>query len=375
MRKSSPSWSSAIAASAMRSAYAATLESEFAALRKELNRDISVDYLVSRGEYFTAKLMAEYLGYGFVDAKDCVYFQYDGTLDFGTTYKAIAEAAVRMPRLVIPGFYGSMPNGRVRVMPRGGSDITGALVANAVNADVYENWTDVSGILIADPRIVENPKPIRRITYDELRELAYMGASVLHDESIAPVKEKNIPLNIRNTNDPQNPGTMILESVPAGEDGHDSRFITGITGRKSFTVLTIRKKQIAQNTAFVRRALEIFENCRVPVEHITLGVDSFSIMTPTAQVGDRIYDIIGEIRKRCEPDGIHTEENIALIASVGRKMVYQPGTCGKLFGALGENNINIKAISQGTNEISILVGVHNNDFEKAIRVLYNSFVG
>ena len=168
---------------------------------------------------------------------------------------------------------------------------------------------------------------------------------------------------------------MILESVPAGEDGHDSRFITGITGRKSFTVLTIRKKQIAQNTAFVRRALEIFENCRVPVEHITLGVDSFSIMTPPAQVGDRIYDIIGEIRKRCEPDGIHTEENIALIASVGRKMVYQPGTCGKLFGALGENNINIKAISQGTNEISILVGVHNNDFEKAIRVLYNSFVG
>ena len=350
------------------------LESEFAKLRGELRRDISVDYLVSRGEYLTARLMAEYLGYGFVDAKDCVFFQYDGSIDFDATYRALAEAAVRSPRLVLPGFYGAMPNGRVRVMTRGGSDITGSLAANAADADVYENWTDVSGILMADPRIVDHPQPISRVTYDELRELAYMGASVLHDESIQPVKEKNIPLNIRNTNEPENPGTMIVERVEREEEAGGNRFITGIAGRKGFTVLTIHKKQIAQNTAFVRRTLEIFENSHVPVEHITLGVDSFTIMTPTAQVGDSIYDIIGEIRKRCAPDDIRTEENIAMIACVGRKMVYQPGTCGKLFGALGENDINIKAISQGTNEISILVGVHNHDFEKAIRVLYNGFV-
>lgn len=350
------------------------LESEFAKLRAELSREISVDYLVSRGEYLTARLMAEYLGFGFVDAKDCVFFRYDGTIDFEKTYAAIEEAALRSPRLVLPGFYGAAPNGRVRVMTRGGSDITGSLAANAVNADVYENWTDVSGILMADPRIVDHPQPIRCVTYDELRELAYMGASVLHDESIQPVKEKNIPLNIRNTNDPQDPGTLIVERVEREEEAGGNRFITGITGRKGFTVLTIHKKQIALNTAAVRFALEIFENFHVPVEHITLGVDSFTIMTPTAQAGDRIYDIIGEIRKRCQPDDLRTEENIAMIACVGRKMVYQPGTCGKLFGALGKNAVNIKAISQGTNEISILVGVHNRDFEKAIRVLYNGFV-
>ena len=351
-----------------------SLDSEFKKIDANFKKKAGKDYAASRGEYLNGIIMAHYLKYTFVDAAEVIFFDENGDFDAEKTNKVLSARLEETECAVVPGFYGALPDGTVHTFSRGGSDITGSLAANAVNADVYENWTDVSGILMADPRIVDHPQPIRRVTYDELRELAYMGASVLHDESIQPVKEKNIPLNIRNTNDPQDPGTMIVERVEREEEAGGNRFITGITGRKGFTVLTIHKKQIALNTAVVRLALEIFENFHVPVEHITLGVDSFTIMTPTAQAGDRIYDIIGEIRKRCQPDDLRTEENIAMIACVGRKMVYQPGTCGKLFGALGENAVNIKAISQGTNEISILVGVHNRDFEKAIRVLYNGFV-
>ena len=349
------------------------LEAEFARLRSELNKDISVDYLVSRGEYLTARLMSEYLGYGFIDAADCVAFSYDGQIDFEKTYAAIAERAVHSPKFVMPGFYGALPNGRIRVMTRGGSDITGAIVANALDADVYENWTDVSGILMADPKVVKNPKPIEYVTYQELRELSYMGASVLHEESILPVKEKNIPLNIRNTNRPEDAGTMIMDEIPEEADS-EKRLITGIAGRRSFTVLTIYQKHISTDTRIIRKTLEMLEQYKVEVEHITLGVDSFNVVMPTAQVRDRIYDIISDIKSQLKPDRIKMDDNIALIASVGRRMVSVPGSSAKLFGALGANNINIRMIAQGSEEISIIVGVDNKDFDRTIRTLYDGFV-
>ena len=349
------------------------VEKEFDTLRRWLTPDVSVDELVSRGEYLNARLMAEYLGYRFVDATEVIYFQYDGKIDMEKSCEAIRRAARDAEGLVIPGFYGAMPNGRIRVMSRGGSDITGAVVAAAVDADVYENWTDVSGILMADPKIVKNPRPIPRITYSELRELSFMGASVLHEESILPVKEKNIPLNIRNTNEPDNPGTMIMESIDA-EEMDSQRFITGIAGRRNFTVLTIYKKQISTDTRILRETLEMFETLKVEIDHITLDVDSFSLVVPTEQVRERIYDIIADVKRQCKPDSIRMADNIALIASVGRKMVRNPGICGKIFQALGENGVNIRMIAQGAEEISIIVGVENADFEKTIRVLYDGFV-
>lgn len=349
------------------------MESEFASLRAQLNRDISIDYLVSRGEYLTARLMSEYLGFEFVDAAQCVFFRYDGQIDQQKTCDAIAAHAACAPRFVMPGFYGAMPNGDIHVMPRGGSDISGALVANALDADVYENWTDVSGILMADPKVVSNPRPIPRITYQELRELSYMGASVLHEESILPVREKNIPLNIRNTNCPQEPGTMILDNI-GQECADDKRFITGIAGRRSFTVLTIYKKHIATDTRIIRSTLEMLEAYRVEVEHITLGVDSFNLVMPTAQIRDRLYELIGEIKNRLHADDVKAEDGIALIACVGRRMVSVPGSSARLFGALGANNINIRMIAQGSEEISIIVGVDNRDFERTIRTLYDGFM-
>ena len=349
------------------------VEKEFDTLRRWLTPDVSVDELVSRGEYLNARLMAEYLGYRFVDATEVIYFQYDGKIDMEKSCEAIRRAARDAEGLVIPGFYGAMPNGRIRVMSRGGSDITGAVVTAAVDADVYKNWTDVSGILMADPKIVKNPRPIPRITYSELRELSFMGASVLHEESILPVKEKNIPLNIRNTNEPDNPGTMIMESIDA-EESDNQRFITGIAGRRNFTVLTIYKKQISTDTRILRETLEMFETLKVEIDHITLDVDSFSLVVPTEQVRERIYDIIADVKRQCKPDSIRMADDIALIASVGRKMVRNPGICGKIFQALGENGVNIRMIAQGAEEISIIVGVENADFEKTIRVLYDGFV-
>ena len=349
------------------------VEDEFDAYAATLSRDTSVDELVSRGEYFTARLMAETLGYAFVDAADCVFFGFDGQFDRARTDAAIAAAMEKNGKIVLPGFYGRVPTGKIKVMTRGGSDITGALAAAAVNADIYENWTDVSGILMADPKIVKNPRPIPRITYSELRELSFMGASVLHEESILPVKEKNIPLNIRNTNEPDNPGTMIMESIDA-EESDNQRFITGIAGRRNFTVLTIYKKQISTDTRILRKTLEMFETLKVEIDHITLDVDSFSLVVPTEQVRERIYDIIADVKRQCKPDSIRMADDIALIASVGRKMVRNPGICGKIFQALGENGVNIRMIAQGAEEISIIVGVENADFEKTIRVLYDGFV-
>lgn len=346
------------------------VEGEFNALRATLSRDMSVDELVSRGEYFTARLMAEYLKYAFVDAASCIFFGLDGQIDRGRTDAAIAAALAENERIVIPGFYGRLPSGRVKVMTRGGSDITGALAAAAVNADVYENWTDVSGILMADPRIVADPQPIAKVTYAELRELAFMGASVLHEDSIQPVKERGIALNIRNTNRPQDPGTMIVENI--GADGDSDRLITGIAGRRNFTIITVQKRNINISVT-LRQTLEIMDRYKAAVEHINLGLDSFALVTATTALGDGLYDVIAEIQKTCHPDDVRVQDGLALVAAVGRKMTFRPGTSGKLFQALGEHGVNIRTIAQGADELSIIVGVENSQFETAIRVLYDGF--
>ncbi len=349
------------------------VESDFAALRAGLSRDTSVDELVSRGEYFTARLMAEYLDYDFVDARDCMFFGYDGQVDEERTYAAVRQAAARGRGIVIPGFYGSMPTGRIRVMSRGGSDVTGALAAAAVKADVYENWTDVSGILMADPRIVDDPASIGHITYDELRELAFMGASVLHEDAVRPVQELGIPLNIRNTNRPQDAGTMIVSRIEHNEEAHE-RFVTGIAGRRNFSVLTLTKHGM-NTSGCLRQCLDILERCAVPCEHITLGLDSFALVASTGKLAPRLYEIMGEIQKVCAPDDLQLEEGMALVAVVGRKMTRRPGTAGTIFQALGRQGINIRTINQSSDEISITVGVDNNDYEAAIRPLYGEFAG
>lgn len=350
------------------------VESDFDALASRLSKDFSIDELVSRGEYFTSKLLAEYIGFTFVDAADCVFFGMDGQIDREKTYSAIAAALSEHEKILIPGFYGKLPTGRIKVMTRGGSDITGALAAAAVDADVYENWTDVSGILMADPKIVRDPKPIPTITYSELRELAFMGASVLHEDSIMPVKEKGIALNIRNTNKPEDPGTLIVEKTDDSSDEAEERFITGIAGKKNFDILTVNKRNMSTNSTLCQ-AISILERYHVPVEHITLGLDSFALVASSASLGDSLYDIMADIQKSCRPDSIDLQDNIALVAAVGRKMTSKPGVSGKLFHALGKNNINIRTIAQGADELSIIVGVENERFETAIRVLYEGFAG
>ena len=348
------------------------VEGEFDALSARLDRDMSVDELVSQGEYFTARLMAEYLGFAFVDAAGCIFFGFDGQIDREKTDSTIAAALKANGKILIPGFYGRLPTGKIKVMTRGGSDITGALASAAVGADVYENWTDVSGILMADPKIVPNPSPIAHITYAELRELAFMGASVLHEEAVLPVKEKGIALNIRNTNRPEDPGTMIVDSV---EEEHSvDRFITGIAGRRNFTIITVLKRNM--NTSMtLRQSLEILDRYHAPVEHITLGLDSFALVASTAALGEGLYDVIADIQKTCRPDDVRIQDSIALVAAVGRKMTFRPGISGRLFRALGEHGVNIRTIAQGADELSIIVGVDNSNFETAIRVLYDGFAG
>ena len=349
------------------------LESEFDALRKKMDKGISQDELVSRGEYFAARLMADYLGYDFLDSELWLRFKLDGTVDQEVSYEALSRAASGR-RVVIPGFYGAMPNGSIKTFTRGGSDITGALAAAALDADVYENWTDVSGFLMADPRIVKDPLPIERITYSELRELSYIGAQVLHEGTIFPVREKNIPLNIRNTNQPDHPGTMIRESFDEPEEKADSSFITGIAGRKNFSVITITKNGMSNEVGVLRRVLEILEKYQLVVEYLPSGIDSVSLVVAADKLRPCQYQILGEIQKALKPDTIHVTEDMAIVAAVGRKMAFKPGISGKIFAALGENGINIRMITQGPEELNIIVGVDNKDFAGAIRVLYDSFV-
>ena len=348
------------------------LAPDFAAIEAHLRTSPQRDYMASRGEYLNSKLLAAYLGFAFVDAAQMVLFRADGSFDAEATNTAIGHALVSIDRAVIPGFYGAMPDGTIHTFSRGGSDVTGSIVARAVGAELYENWTDVSGILMADPRIVDNPEPIKKITYAELRELAFMGATVLHEESVQPVREKGIPLNIRNTNRPQDPGTMIVGNID--RENSDDRFITGIAGRKNFTIITLQKHDM-HTSHTLRQALEVFERYHAPIEHIALGLDSFALVTSSAGLGESIYQLMGDLQKACHPDDINQQDDIALVAAVGRKMPFRPGTSGKLFKALGDAGVNIRTIAQGTDELSIIVGIDNKDYETAIRVLYDGFAG
>ena len=348
------------------------LESEFAALRRKMDKGISQDELVSRGEYFAAKLMAAYLGFAFLDSELWLKFKLDGSVDQEATYEALRHAAEGR-KVVIPGFYGTMPDGSIKTFSRGGSDITGALAAAALDADVYENWTDVSGFLMADPKIVPDPEPIERITYSELRELSYIGAQVLHEGTIFPVREKNIPLNIRNTNQPDHPGTMILESFEEVEMPGD-RFITGIAGKKDFSVITVTKNGMSSELGILRQMLEVLEKYQVNVEYLPSGIDSVSLVVASDKAQPCLYQMMGDLQKAVKPDSIHVTDNMAIVAAVGRKMAFKPGISGKIFATLGENGINIRMITQGPEELNIIVGVDNKDFASAIRVLYNSFV-
>ncbi len=349
------------------------LESEFAELKKKLDsKSISQDELVSRGEYFSAKLMAAFLGFRFVDAADWVHFNMDGTVDEEASYPALCALCPKGRGVVIPGFYGVMPNGTIKTFSRGGSDITGALAAAALDADVYENWTDVSGILMADPRIVENPQPIPEVTYDELRELSYAGAQVLHELTIFPVREKNIPLNIRNTNAPDHPGTIIQEDFETETDPH--RVITGITGKKDFSIITMFKRGMTSQVGVLRRVLSVLERHGISVDFVPNGIDNVSLVMPTATVAPHLYSILAEIQQDVSPDRLEVLDNIAVVAAVGHRMAFRPGVSGKIFAALGEAGINIRMINQGPDELNIIFGVNNKDFAEAIRVLYNSFV-
>lgn len=349
------------------------LEAEFEGIKRSMNKASSVDYIVSRGEYLNAKLMAEYLGYTFVDSKDWLRFNYDGKVDFEQSYNALKELFLRGKRLVIPGFYGAMSDGEIKTFTRGGSDVSGAIAAAALDADAYENWTDVSGILMADPRIVENPRPIEQVTFSELRELSYMGADVLHEETVFPVRQKNIPLYIKNTNDPAARGTLILEDFETESEEEKKRFVTGISGRKHYSILTVTKARMNSEPGFVRHTLKVVEKYGVTVEHITSSIDSFSMVVSTAQVESCLHDLTEEMQSTLSPDRIKVDHGISLIAVVGRRMASNVGVSGRLFATLGENDINIRMIEQGADEINIIIGVQDKDFKKTIRVLYHSF--
>ena len=345
------------------------LDKEFNEFEKLLTKDISEDFLVSRGEYITSKLMANYLGYTFVDAAELIKFNYDGTVNYQLTNNLVQKAYQEYHKIIVPGFYGSYPNGTIKTFIRGGSDITGAIVAAGLNALYYENWTDVSGILMTDPKIIKNALTIKEITYAELRELSYMGASVLHEHTVFPVRKLNIPIKILNTNSPHDCGTIITENC-----NDDELLITGIAGKKHFTSFTITKKSEVNKLNVITNALNVFSKFNVNVEHIPSSIDSFSVVVPSSDIVNNLYDIVTALKQISDIQEVSIDDDIALVAVVGRNMVYKPGISGRIFGIVGNNNINIKMIAQGSHEISIIVGVSNKDFEKTISVIYNDLV-
>jgi aspartate kinase len=347
------------------------LTEHFAEIRSRLESEPTADYIASRGEYLSAIIMAKYLGYNFVDTAGLILFDKKGRLLNDETNAALKEALSEHERAVLPGFYGGYPDGRIKTFSRGGSDITGALVAEAVGADVYENWTDVSGFLMADPRIVKDAKAIGRVTYMELRELSYMGASVLHENAVYPARRANIPINIRNTNEPDNPGTVITADEGERDPGD---IITGIAGNKDFSVIAIYKNMMSVEVGFVRKMLSVFEEYNIPIEHVPSGVDTVSIVIAKKYLADRLPEIIEEFERKLRPDSIEVFDDMALIATVGKGMAARPGVSATLFSALYEAGVNIRMIDQGSSEMNIIVGVENKDFEVAIRAIYRAFV-
>ncbi len=348
------------------------MNEELAKIRENINAETSADYIASRGEYLNAKLIAAYLGFEFVDAARVIKFTEKGKFMEERTNEELEAVLKQHDRAVIPGFYGARVDGSIKTFSRGGSDITGALVARAMKAEVYENWTDVSGFLVADPRIVDNPKPISRISYKELRELAYMGASVLHEEAIYPAKVANIPINIRNTNRPQDPGTMITSEPAKLEDG---QIISGIAGSKDFTTITVFNSHMIGQKGFIRKMAGILEDHDVTIEHIPSGIDTVSVVVNNKIIDGKLEEIVEEFERQLKPESVDVASDVALIATVGAGMAMRTGTSAKLFTALAEAGVNIRMIDQGSSEMNIIVGVANRDFEKAIRAIYKAFVG
>lgn len=346
------------------------LDHEFARIEENFVSGIGRDYAASRGEYLNGILIANYLGYEFIDAAEVIFFNDSGAFEAELTNKELSERLEHVERAVIPGFYGSMHDGSIKTFSRGGSDVTGSIVARAIHADLYENWTDVSGFLVTDPRIVEDSQVIETITYKELRELAYMGASVLHEDAIFPVRKEGIPINIRNTNKPEDKGTLIVESTC-----RKPRYtITGIAGKKGFCAINIEKAMMNAEVGFGRKVLQVFEKYGISFEHMPSGIDTMTIMVHQDEFEEYEQSVIAGIHRQVEPDSIDLESDLALIAVVGRGMKATRGTAGRIFSALAHARINVKMIDQGSSELNIIIGVKNVDFEGAIKAIYDIFV-
>ena len=343
---------------------------EFSTIRMSFLARAGRDYAASRGEYLNGIILAEYLGFSFVDAAEVIFFGEDGKLKLTETCKAVKERLEQVGNAVIPGFYGSMPNDTVKTFSRGGSDITGSIVA-AVNADLYENWTDVSGFFVTDPRIVPDPEPIKTITYRELRELAYMGAGVFHEDAIFPARQAGIPINIKNTNRPEDDGTMITETA---SDDSSPYVITGIAGKKGFVTVTIEKDMMNAELGFGRRVLEAFENNGISFEHMPSGIDTMSIIVHKDEFEAKEDKIIKAIQTTTNPDKIDIDRDVALMAVVGRGMRAQRGTAARIFAALAHAKVNVKMIDQGSSELNVIVGVREEDFETSVKAVYDIFV-
>lgn len=347
-----------------------SLEEEFRSIRENFTRKVGRDYAASRGEYLNGRIMAEYLGYEFIDAAEVICFDEAGNFDGKKTQKILSERLANTERAVIPGFYGAMPDGKIKTFSRGGSDITGSIVAGAVHADLYENWTDVSGFLVADPRIIENPKEIDVITYRELRELSYMGATVLHEDAIFPVRKEGIPINIRNTNAPEDKGTLIVEATC-----QKPRFIiTGIAGKKDFAAVTVEKAMMNSEVGFCRKVLQVFEENGISIEHMPSGIDTMSVFVHQDELKEMEQKVIAGIHREVEPDVLELESDLALVAVVGRGMRTTRGTSGRIFSALAHANIEVKMIDQGSSGLNVIIGVPNDDFEAAVKAIYDIFV-
>ena len=346
-----------------------SLDDEIAVIAENLKKGTSIDYIASRGEYLNGIVLAKCLGYEFIDSAEVILFDENGKFLSEETNEKLSARLSTMDNAVLPGFYGSMPNGEVKTISRGGSDVTGAILARAIRADVYENWTDVSGFLAADPRIVENPEVIEVITYKELRELSYMGAGVLHESVIFPVRKEGIPVNIRNTNAPEDKGTMIVEST-CHVPGHT---ITGIAGKKGFASVNIDKDKMNSEVGFGRKVLEVFENNGISFEHMPSGIDTMTVFVNMEQFIPKEQLVLSQLHQAVHPDSIELEADLALIAVVGRGMKNSTGCASKIFKALAEANVNIKMIDQGSSEMNIIVGVRNSDFNNAIKAIYKAF--
>ena len=348
-----------------------SLREEYDIIRMALRTRAGEDYVASRGEYLGCLILAEFLGFTFIDAESGIFFREDGTFDDRRTYATIDAILANVENAVIPGFYGSMPNGTIKTFTRGGGDISGAIVARAVHADIYENWTDVSGMLMADPRIVKNPRVIEEITYRELRELAYMGASVMHEETVFPVKEANIPINIRNTNAPDDPGTMI---VPSSDKIDVETVITGVAGRKGFSSVTVEKSRMNTEVGFGRKLLGCIEQMGISIEHVPSGIDMMSVILGTNTIENCREELTARIFRETGADTVLIEDGIALVCVVGRGMVRVKGTAARIFSAIARENINIRMIDQFAGEKNIILGVDEAELEKTLQIIYSEFV-